>query len=68
MLQVTQPLRREGLLYDTLSTLDRAPDKAVISASEVAVDNRLLTGEGKRQTDQPERLLLYDGAIYGGTP
>lgn len=65
-LQLTQPARRKGLLLDAIKAL-QSSEKPLISVSRVSLDNRLVNEEGRRFLRQPDDLLLYDGAIYGGT-
>ena len=42
-------------------------EKPVITASRIALDNRVLNADGLRFENQPDGLDLYDGALYGGT-
>lgn len=69
LLQLTQPLRREGLLSDTITTLDNNPKLLVASYAEVPGerwriihDNRWL--EEYRNTNESDTIKLYDGSIY----
>lgn len=70
-LQITQPLRRAGLVSDAVS-LARESDKSVISYTAVDCTGRVLHAngviwEGCQHRKTPLILHLYDGAIYAGS-
>lgn len=67
LVQLTQPLRRRGLLHDVVARA-RERGSAVTGCLGRQEDWRTVQPGGRWQSQKGQRVLLHDGALYGWLP